>query len=251
VPAIKKVPAEKPKMLQCSMQIEGRNPVIELLRSKRFIDKVMVEEGVRIDAKIGEILKRAQNRGVFIERAPKKKLDKISQTKSHQGVIATAKIDFVDFGGLIAENFRHKKPNNFIFGAIARSAEAAGFAAVILAPKQAITAQAFRSSMGALANIHLCRESIFNAIKVARREGIQVVGIEVSGDRAPFEADLAGDTMLIIGGEDRSLSDEITAKCDTVVKIPMRGKINSLNMSVASSIVIFEKLRQELTQAKK
>lgn len=237
------------------MQIEGRNPVIELLRSKRWVKKVIVQKDINVDEKINEILKRAKNRKVFIERKPKKDLDKMSNTNSHQGVIAVATIETQKFADVIEENFKHSKPNTFIYirealyednvGAIARSAEAAGFSAIVLPPKLKVTAQTFRTSMGAMSNIKVIHESLFTAIKIAQANNIRTIGIERDTEDLYTKADLSGPAMLIIGGEDKSLSEEVMAKCDLVVKIPMFGKINSLNMSVAAGVVIFEKLRQD------
>lgn len=238
-----------------TIQIEGRNPVIELLRSKRWVHKVIVQEGINVDSKINEILKRAENRGVFIMRKPRKYLDKISQTQSHQGVIAQADFDTSKFADVIAENITHGKANTFIYvrealyenniGAIARSAEAAGFSGIILPPKTKITAPMLRTSMGALTNIKIINESLFSAIKTAQKNLIKVVGIERTEQGDYYDSDLTGPIMFIIGGEDRELSEPVTKKCDFVVNIPMYGKINSLNMSVAAAVVIFEKLRQE------
>ena len=101
--------------------------------------------------------------------------------------------------------------------------------------------------MGASEHITIINENLFQAIKLAKTHNIKVIGIELTGENYYYNSDLKGPTMLIIGGEDRSLSDEIKKKCDLFVKIPMRGKVNSLNMSVAASIVMFEKLKQELT----
>lgn len=238
------------------MQIEGRNPVIELLRSKRQVKKVLIQAGINEDEKITELLNRARQRHIYIEEAPRKKLDYISSTKNHQGVIAFAEIEMVKLADAIEEGITHKKPNWFIcvreallednIGAIARSAEAAGFAGIVIPPKIDLSPQMFRSSMGSLANIKIIREGVFQAIKTSRKYGMRVIGVELFTDNELYVTDLSGDVMIIVGGEDRSLSEEIREKCDTVVKIPMRGKINSLNMSVAASVVMFEKLRQEI-----
>jgi 23S rRNA (guanosine2251-2'-O)-methyltransferase len=112
-------------------------------------------------------------------------------------------------------------------------------------PKMYVSATTVRASMGATEHIHVINESLFNAIKTAKKNLIKVVGIEVSGQNYYYESDLTGPVMLIIGGEDRSLSDEITKQCDLVVKIPLKGRVNSLNMSVAASIVIYDKIRQD------
>jgi 23S rRNA (guanosine2251-2'-O)-methyltransferase len=242
-------------MKEDTIQIEGRNPVIELLRSKRWINKVIIQQDINVDKKINEILKRADNRGVYISRKPRKYLDKISFTGSHQGVIARATLEQQKFADVIAENETHKKANNFVYirealyesnvGAIARSAEAAGFSGIVLPPKTKVTATMFRTSMGAMTNLKIISASLFNAIKTAQKNLINVVAIERAENSDYYEIDLTGPTMFIIGGEDRELSQTVIDKCDAVASIPMQGKINSLNMSVAAAVVVFEKLRQE------
>jgi tRNA G18 (ribose-2'-O)-methylase SpoU len=102
--------------------------------------------------------------------------------------------------------------------------------------------------MGALANVHIMQESLFTAIKIAQQNAIRVIAVEVTGDKYYYEADLTGAAMIIIGGEDHPLSKPVTDRADEVVKIPMTGKINSLNMSVAASVVMFDKIRQENPQ---
>jgi len=102
-----------------------------------------------------------------------------------------------------------------------------------------------RTSMGATAHIPLLNVNLFQCLKSLRAENIKIVGIEMNGTDYYYQADLKGPLLLIIGGEDRSLSSEVQGKCDQVIKIPMKGKVNSLNMSVAAAIVIFDKLRQE------
>ena len=102
-----------------------------------------------------------------------------------------------------------------------------------------------RSAMGATEHRSIIKESIYQAIKIVKPLGIKVVGIELTGEDYYYNADLTGPIMLIIGGEDHSLSDELEKKADFFVKIPMKGKVNSLNMSVAASVVLFDKIRQE------
>jgi 23S rRNA (guanosine2251-2'-O)-methyltransferase len=135
--------------------------------------------------------------------------------------------------------------NEYNIGSIIRTAECTGASAVILSPKTKITPQVIRASMGASENVSIVHEGLFTAIKVCKDAGVKVIGIEVTGDNFYHEADLTGRVMFIIGGEDRSLSDEIVNKCDEVVKIPLEGQINSLNMSVATGVVMYDKLRQD------
>lgn len=255
------------------LKVEGRNPVIEALRSKRYIKKILIEQpqGAKpgkkgskggkktrvdeYDGKLAEIVKRARNRQIKIEEVGRKKLKAISETGNHQGVIAFVNFEYEDFGSLISETARHNQPNNYVFirdamiesnvGAIARSVEAAGFRGVCIPPKLNITPQMVRSSMGALLNLKVSQLSPFAAMKVAKAQGLRVIGVEVTTDTLYTDANLSGDTLLIVGGEDHPLSEPVLDRCDQVVKIPLHGKINSLNMSVAAAVVIFEKLRQD------
>jgi 23S rRNA (guanosine2251-2'-O)-methyltransferase len=135
--------------------------------------------------------------------------------------------------------------NEFNVGAIIRSAEAVGVNAVIIPPKMDITPNMVRSAMGATEHLPVIKEGLYSTIKIVKALGIKVVGIELSGDKYYYQADLKGPIMLIIGGEDHSLSPGLQEKADFFVKIPMKGKVNSLNMSVAASVVMFDKLRQE------
>lgn len=241
------------------MQIEGRNPVLESLRSDREFIKLIVQKDINRDEKVKQIISKAKNRKVNIKYTSKKDLDRISHTKSHQGFIAIAKDkEYISLEHYLDGYVDNSRPIRLIYirealyqhniGAIARSAECAGFNGVILQPKTKITAEADRASAGGLEHIPVFYDGLFSAIKVARDRGIKVVGIEVAGDKYYYEADLTGNVMFIIGGEDRSLSLEILKKCDIIVKIPLLGKVNSLNMSVAASIVMYENLRQEGTK---
>ncbi len=244
------------------MKIEGRNPVIELLRSGRRVKKLFIEKDINRDGKITEILKLGRKRHAVIEHVPKKKLTQMSETGNHQGVIALADIEIFDLSAVLESwdemQTLQEKSISLIYireaqleenvGAITRSAEAAGFSGVIVPPKLKITPQMFRSSMGAMANTIIMQESLFIAIKTAKDFGLKIISIEISDNALPYsDADLTGNTLFIIGGEDRSISEPIQKQSDAIVKIPMHGKINSLNMSVAASIVMFEKLRQENT----
>ncbi len=239
------------------MQIEGRNPVLELLKTDKLVSALNIQEYINQDTKINAILKKAKKKKIKIFRKTRKELDQMSQTGNHQGVIAVYKRNETkNLDEIINEKFETNKPLRLIYirdayhefnvGAIIRSAEAAGFDAVILPPKINVTAQTVRASMGASEHIDILSESLFPLIKKLQKEGIKVIGIERHKNASIFsEADLTGNIMLIIGGEDRSLSEEIIDKIDETVEIPMKGRVNSLNMSVAAALVIFEALRQE------
>jgi len=239
------------------MQIEGRNPVIEALRAKKELTKIFLEKDINVDEKIDEIIRLAKRADIPILYRPKKLLGRISQTGVHQGVIAKRNEDVqtMNMNALIDAIDSTKKDPFLVYvrealyehnlGAVIRTCECAGADAVLIPPKLTITSQVVRASMGATEHIKIINESLFNAIKIAKKNAIKVIGIEVSGKKFYYENDLTGRVMLIIGGEDHPLSEEITNQCDLVVKIPLHGRVNSLNMSVAASIVIYDKIRQE------
>ncbi|MFQ5492545.1 MAG: 23S rRNA (guanosine(2251)-2'-O)-methyltransferase RlmB [Candidatus Dojkabacteria bacterium] len=238
------------------MQIEGRNTVIETLRAKKQIKVIYIEKDINIDEKISKIRKLASKQGIEVRYKPKKFLNKISQTKSHQGVIALkAKEVDIGFKHYLDKLIEDGTQPFFIYvrealyehnlGAVIRTAEAAGLDGVVIPPKTRLTAQTVRAATGATEHIPVIKEGLFNSIKFSRQQGLKIVGIEVSGKNDYFDEDLTGPLLLIIGGEDRPLSEAIIKKTDTIVRIPQKGKVNSLNMSVAAAIVIYDKIRQE------
>lgn len=240
------------------MQIEGRNPVYESLVSQSPIKKIFINEGSAADAKIGQIVAMAKEQNIQVVYKPRRYLDKIAATRIHQGIIALKEDrDSWKFKPFLERlNKDGKEPfiiyirdaqNEYNVGSIIRSAEIVGAQAVLLPPKIQVSPQMIRASMGASEHLTLINEGLFQAIKLASSNGMKVVGIELSGEEYYYDTDLTGPMMLIIGGEDKSLSLEIKQKCDFFVKIPMRGKVNSLNMSIAASIVMFEKLKQEIS----
>jgi len=233
------------------MQIEGRNPVLEALRAGTPLSQLDLEQNIKQEGKIAEIVRLAESKKLKINFVPRFKLDQRSLTKVHQGVIAVGSYkEKVSFGTLINDN------NSFIIyvrealyehniGAIVRTAECLGATGVVLTPKTEVTPQVRRAAMGATEHIPVINYNMFQAIKEAKKAGLQIVGIErtensVSLPQAQFQKPL----MLIIGGEDRSLSPEILNKCDMTVEIPMKGKVNSLNMSVAAAVTMYEVVRQ-------
>lgn len=239
------------------MQIEGRNPVLELLRTNKEVSAIHIQHHINQDTKINAILKKAKRKNVKIHRRDRKELDKMSQTGNHQGVIAIYKrvenlnLDEVienkrNSGGIFRAVYIREAYHEHNIGAIIRSAEAAGFDAIILPPKINVTPQIVRASMGATEHMPIFSESLFPLLKKCKSEGIKTIGIERSqNSEIHTKCDMTSDLLLVIGGEDRSLSEEIINKIDTVVEIPMKGHVNSLNMSVAAAIIIFEVLRQE------
>jgi len=237
------------------MQIEGRNPVIETLKSDTKVNLVFVQNKSVNSPKIREIISAARKKGIRVRKVGRNKLEKMSKTKNHQGVIARARRETKSLSEILEELFRKNKQPFFVLihevhhaqnlGAIIRTAECAGCSGVIVPTKVRITAEVTRASMGATEHIPIIRENIFNAIKLLKKNAIKIVGLEASGTKTIYKENLTGATALIIGGEHSGVTKSLLAKCDIVLKIPLFGKINSLNMSNAAAIALFEKIRQE------
>jgi 23S rRNA (guanosine2251-2'-O)-methyltransferase len=237
------------------MQVEGRNPVAETLKSDRDVSVVYIQHNITKDEKIREIISLAQKRGIRIRKTGKNKLLKMSHTKNHQGVIASVKYDFKSLNEIIGEIWQSKKQPFFVIinevlyqqnlGAIIRTAECAGSTGVIIPKNTKITPEAIRASMGATEHIPVIMENLFNAIKILKRDGIRIIGLDAEGKRSIFQENLKGPIAIIVGGVHSGIGKSFIAKCDDVLKIPLSGKINSLNMSNAAAVALFEKVRQE------
>ncbi len=238
------------------MQIEGRNPVLESLLSKREFSFLKIQKGIQMDTKLKRILDLAHSKRVRIEELDRKTLDRMSQTGVHQGVIAIVRERRSKTFSELLKMIEDRKEAPFLvyvrevlyehnLGAIIRTAECAGAQGILVPPNTEITPQVIRASMGSAEHIQIVKGSLFQIIKEAKKNGIKTVGIEITGGQSLYEADLTGPIMIFVGGEDRGLSQEIIDKLDETVKIPMKGKVNSLNMSVAAAVAIYEKVRQE------
>ncbi len=244
------------------LYLEGKNVVLEALRSGRSLVEIVLYDGVKKDPKMGEILKLARKARTRVRRMGRKDILKMSKTGVPQGVIAVAWEEGPASLQEILTLCREQMRDPFILvitdvqseqnlGAILRSAEGAGVDAVVLPPKsKGITAVVARTSMGASEYVPVVSESLFSALRRLRDEGFLIVGADASATKNYFEIALTGPVALIIGGEDRGLSDPVKADCEVLARIPLQGKLNSLNMSVSAGVVMFERVRQ-LTTGKK
>lgn len=229
----------------------GRNVVYEALNSELYSpSKVFVQSGAEDSDKISEIIRIAKANKIHVQNVSHKELKKITGGNEHQG----AAVEVNDFHVKSKLNLNEddvSKTYLFIYeatyehniGAIVRSAEVAGIDGVIIPTNAKITGTVGRTSAGSIFHIPIYKASIFNAIKEFQRNFYRVIGIERDGEKL-FESNLTGNILLIIGGEDKELSGTLRSKCDTIVEIPQKGKVNSLNMSVAASIALFERIRQ-------
>lgn len=236
--------------------LEGRNAVIELLRSGQDCDKVFVAQGARN----GDILALAKERGVPVVECDRRKLDSMSTTGNHQGVIAQAAAHAYASLDDLFENAQAKgeaplfvlcdgiaDPHNL--GAIIRSAETAGAHGVIIPKRRAVglTAVAARASAGALAHMPVHKAVNLSAvIDELKQRGVWIFGAEADGTVGLYDADFAGPTAIVIGSEGEGISRLVREKCDFIVSIPMRGQVNSLNASNAAAVLLFEAVRRRI-----
>ncbi|MBQ8002602.1 MAG: 23S rRNA (guanosine(2251)-2'-O)-methyltransferase RlmB [Clostridia bacterium] len=237
--------------------IEGRNAVTAALKSGRQIDKIYVRRGDNKGSLV-PIIAMAREKGVQVVETDKPKLDAMSETGVHQGVIA--RIPPYEYKSVddILNIAREKGESPFIvildhledphnLGSIIRTANCAGVHGIIIAKHDGVTltAAAVKASAGAASFTPVARvASIPQTIDKLKEEGIWVTGADAAGDRSIYQADLKGAVALVVGGEDKGISRLTAQKCDFLVSIPMKGDVNSLNASVAAALMIYETMKQ-------
>jgi len=234
-------------------RVEGRRPVLEVLRSDRPVNKIFIEKG-NPDPTLARIAAMAREKGVPIQYVDKRKLDMMSLARIHQGVILDAAVkeyaEVEDILRIAAE--RGEDPfivildgitdtNNF--GSIIRSAECAGAHGIIIPKRRSATLNATVAKVAAGAQEFIAIARVGNlahAIRELKAKGIWMAGADPEGDKAYYEADIKGPIGLIIGSEGEGISRVIRDQCDFLVRIPMKGKISSLNAGVAAGLLLFE-----------
>lgn len=231
------------------MLVYGRNTVTEALNSTYKCSKLYLDENVKEDEKIFNILELARDKKVEIVRTSSKHIASITHSLETQNIALE-----VDYRTSTLKEVLESNPDkSFVYisesmnegniGAIIRTAEIAGFAGVILPNHLNITPTIAKTSTGAIFSIPIIKNQIFQTIKDLKKEAFDIVGIERGGENL-YTSNLANNCMFIIGGEDKSLSEPVRKECNIIAEIPQFGSINSLNMSVATAIVIFEHIRQ-------
>ena len=239
--------------------IEGRNAVIEALRAGTAIDKIYLAKG-DTDSALGHIANTARANGVVVVNADRRKLDEMSRTHAHQGVIAVAAVrEYASIedifqraeeqgeAPLIVLCDELSDPHNL--GAILRTAECAGAHGVIIPKRRSagLTAIVAKTSAGAVSHIPVARVPNLTALmKELQKRGVWIFGAEMNGTTSLYEADLKGPAAIVIGSEGSGMSRLVAETCDFTVSIPMKGKINSLNASAAAAILLYEAVRQRL-----
>ena len=239
--------------------IEGRNAVIEAFRSGKTVDKVLILEGCQ-DGPINTIVREAKKHNVLIKYVKKDRLDKVSETGKHQGVIAyVAAYKYAEVEDIL-DNARKKGEPPFVIildgiedphnlGAIIRTANQAGAHGVIIPKRRAVglTSTVARTSAGAINYTPVAKvTNIANTIEDLKKEGMWFVCADMDGE-VMYNLDLKGSIGLVIGNEGEGVSRLVKEKCDFIVQIPMKGDIDSLNASVAMGILSYEIVRQRLS----
>ena len=240
-------------------QLEGRNVVLEALLAGRELEEILLDRGARPLGALLRLLELAEAARVSIHRTPPRELDRSSLTGTHNGVIAWARPQPTvrlkeTLAGILGQDERpafllllDQVQYEQNLGAILRTADAAGVHAVILPRSHAAVVSPLvrRISAGASEHLPVLHESPMNALKHLRRAGLLVVGADEHSP-TPFDrVDLTGPLVLVLGGEHKGLSKAVRKRCDLLVSLPMRGRIPSLNVSVAAALLMYEKVRQE------
>lgn len=238
--------------------IEGRNPVIEALKSGRPINKILLARNIGRHSAVAKILQLSQARGIPVEYVTRHAIDESSTTSAHQGVIAYAAVkEYVTLEDLLIISRERNDPPLYCIldgiedpqnlGSILRTAEASGTHGVIIRSRRAVglTAAVAKVSAGAVEYVPVARVSnISQAIVTLKRSNVWVVGIDPAGEIDYTHVDFRLPTATVIGSEGKGLSDLVQKRCDYLVSIPMRGKITSLNASIAAALVMYEALKQ-------
>lgn len=238
--------------------IYGLRPVIEAIESGAQVERVMLQNGLG-GPLAGELKSRICEHSVPFQYVPVEKLNRLAPG-NHQGVVATiAAIAYTDFVTVV-EQLLEQERNPLILmldhitdvrnmGAIARTAECAGFDAIVVPDRgsAALNTDAIKTSSGALLRLPICREANFKTtLNLAKQYGIQIVAATEKGAVHYREADFRQPTLLILGNEEHGIGSDLLKMSDIRAKIPILGQVQSLNVSVAAGIIMYEALEQRL-----
>ncbi len=240
--------------------IEGRNPVIEALRSDAQIDTILINKEAA-QGSLNKIFELAKEKNILIKNVDKALLDRVSVSKRHQGVIAEAmEYEYKDIDDIF-DYAKEKGEMPFIvildevtdvhnLGSIIRSAECLGAHGVIIPKRRSaqINSVAAKSSAGAVEYLPVCRvTNITGTLETLKEKGLWIYGADMEGEKYIYEEKFDVPVGLVIGSEGSGIGRLVKEKCDILVRIPMRGNINSLNASNAASIIIYEIMKQRMS----
>ena len=239
--------------------VYGRNSVIELLESERTVNKVFILKGEK-HGSIRKIIDMAKRKGLVVSEVNKAKLDELTDNKNHQGVAAfTTPYNYVDVDDILARaKARNEKPLIVIaeriedphnLGAMIRSAECMGVHGIIIPKRRAvgITETVAKVSAGAIEHMLVSRvNNINDTIEYLKENGVWIIGTDASGRDNIDKVDLKDSVAIVIGSEGEGMSRLTRERCDILARIPMKGKVTSLNASVSCGMILYEALRQRM-----
>ena len=238
-------------------QIEGRNAVLELLESGKDINKIFVAKGEK-HGSINKIIAIAKERRVIVVEKDRKQLEEMAQTENYQGVIAIVPpFEYCEISDiLLSATEKQEEPFVLILdgiedphnlGSIIRTAETAGVHGIIIPKRRAVAVNSTvnKVSCGAAQYMKIARvTNISDAIEELKRAGLWICGTDVATDKYYYNQDLTGPLAIVIGNEGKGMSEKVKKNCDFLVKIPMKGKVESLNASVSTGVVVYEAVKQ-------
>lgn len=239
--------------------IEGRNPVIEALRSEAQIDTILINKDAA-QGSLNKIFELAKEKNILIKNVDKALLDRLSESKNHQGVIAEAmEYEYKDLEDIFSyAKEKGEKPFIVILdevtdvhnlGSIIRSVECLGAHGVIIPKRRSaqVNGVVAKSSAGAIEYLPICRvTNIVDTVETLKERGLWIYGADMTGDKYVYQEKFDSPVGLVIGSEGKGIGRLVKEKCDVLVKIPMKGHINSLNASNAAAIMIYEIMKQRL-----
>lgn len=238
-------------------QIEGRNSVLELLESEKDINKIFITRGER-HGSINKIIAIAKQRKIIIVEKDKRQMEQMAQTQNYQGIIAMVPpFEYCEVEDIL-DLAKQRKEDAFILildgiedphnlGSIIRTAETAGVHGIIIPKRRAATVNSTvnKVSAGAVEYMKIARvTNISNTIEELKKEGVWICGTDVNTNTFYNQQDLKGPLAIVIGNEGTGMSEKVKKNCDFLVKIPMKGKITSLNASVSTGIILYEAVKQ-------
>lgn len=238
-------------------QIEGRNAVLELLESGKDINKIFITKGER-HGSINKIISIAKENKVILVEKEKRQMEEMAQMQNYQGVIALVPpYEYCEIEDILQEAKQREEdpfvlildgiedPHNL--GSIIRTAETAGVHGVIIPKRRAATVNSTvnKVSAGAVQHMKIARvTNISDTIEQLKKEGLWICGTDINTSTYYYDQDLTGAIGIVIGNEGNGMGQKVKKNCDFLVKIPMKGKVDSLNASVSTGIIIYEAMKQ-------
>ena len=238
-------------------QIEGRNAVLELLESDKDINKIYITKG-ELKGSINKIVAIANEKKVIIVQKDKKQMDMMAQSENYQGVIAVVPpYEYAEVEDIL-EVAKERNEDPFILildgieethnlGAIIRTAETAGVHGIIIPKRRAaqVNSTVSKVASGALQYMKIARvNNITDTISKLKDKGVWICGTAIDAEKFYYDQNLTGSLAIVIGNEGKGISDLVKRNCDFLVKIPMKGKVTSLNASVSTGIIVYEAVKQ-------